>query len=190
MSLLQRVFLSMLCFALPFSSFAATTQGSQPAKTGSTTHDPDVIPVAKDQSHVPDGYVRMQCPAVSDLSFNSKKRVWSAKPYFKSYNTSFSKTVTQFSGAQWSGAGVGQIFCVYKGENSMDFPIMLAFNTIAAEPEKDTTKNTWTDNLKGHRNCITHDPDRCPFLVKKPSQKTTIDDTLKDLTPTDKSNTY
>ena len=194
MSPLKRLFLSLLCCALPYSLFAATNQSNQPAMTHSTTNDAskdaDVIPISKDQSNVPDGYIRMQCPAASDLTFNSTKRLWSAKPYFKSYNTSFSKTVTQFNGAQWSGAGVGQIFCVYKGDNSMDFPILLAFNTIVAEPNKDAAKNRWTDNLKGHRNCISQETDQCTFLVKKPSQQTTIGDTLNDLTPTDKSKSH
>jgi hypothetical protein len=105
------------------------------------------------------------CPPTSAMSKDAVKNTWSSPGGFKSYDISFVTKLTKFLGAQWRGAAVGQVTCVYKGEPKNSFNVLLVYNTLAYEP----ASNNWGQNLGGYRNCIARKREHCPFnvVVKK-----------------------
>lgn len=108
------------------------------------------------------------CPAPSALSKNPLKQTWSASGGFKGYDLSFVTQVTGFLGAQWRGATVGQITCVYKGLPKNSFNVLLIYNTVTYEP----SQLNWAKNQGGVRNCIARKTKHCPFSVEiKPKNK-------------------
>ncbi len=102
------------------------------------------------------------CPPINELVKNPETRTWSSPHGWRSYEMSFVDKITQFSGAQWRGTNVGQIFCVYRGELATSFPILLAYNVLALAP----TGGKWSDNLGGYYNCETPNPSDCPFVIR------------------------
>jgi hypothetical protein len=100
------------------------------------------------------------CPALNELTLDSKTRIWSASGDWKSYEQSFAKDIGQFLGAQWIGIEVGQIACIYQGKNQYTFPILLIHNTLVKTP----SGGAWTkDANSGHYHCATHQISQCPF---------------------------
>jgi len=87
---------------------------------------------------------------------------WSAPNGWQSYDQSFVDKVTRFSGAQWRGTNVGQVFCVYRGPSDISFPVLLAFKVLTLAP----TGGQWSDNLGGYKNCESSDPKECPFVIR------------------------
>jgi hypothetical protein len=91
----------------------------------------------------------------------------------KSYDLSFATSLTRFVGAQWVGANVGQITCVYhsqqeftmKGQATIQktLPVLLVFHTLAFQP---TNKN-WKRASRGVYNCVPGKNGRsdCPFKI-------------------------
>ena len=110
------------------------------------------------------------CPPVSALTKDPEARTWSAGPSWKSYELSFVDKITLFSGAQWRGTNVGQIFCVYRGESETSFPVLLAYKTLAFEPNG----GKWGANLGGYYNCETPTQEDCPFSIRVQSEKVDI----------------
>lgn len=102
------------------------------------------------------------CPAIGALKKDPESETWSADGGWKSYDLSFVDKITEFSGAQWRGTNVGQIFCVYRGKVKTDFPILLAYNTLAYAPKN----GRWSANLGGYQNCETADQKECPFSIR------------------------
>ncbi len=102
------------------------------------------------------------CPAISALKKDPESMTWSASGGWKSFDLSFVDKITRFSGAQWRGTNVGQIFCVYRGPSDTSFPILLAFNTLTLEPKG----GKWSDNLGGYQNCETSLREECPFQMR------------------------
>lgn len=101
------------------------------------------------------------CPTISELKKDPIKLTWSVGYNWKSYETSFANKIVAFYGAQWVGANVGQITCIYKGE-PQSFLIFLIYNTLTLEP----TQESWSKNLGGYRNCNAHETKQCPFLIR------------------------
>jgi hypothetical protein len=102
------------------------------------------------------------CPPIAALTKDPNSRVWSAPGGWKSFDLSFVDKVTSFSGAQWRGTNVGQIFCVYRGEISTDFPIVLAYGVLTYLPQG----GKWSANLGGYKNCETPNQEECPFSIR------------------------
>lgn len=107
------------------------------------------------------------CPPFSALK-KSEDFKWTAdNNSFRSYDISLSTSVDQFVGAQWKGANVGQIICIYKS-SEMTFPILLAYHTITLSP----INGKWSKNLGGYKNCDNSNPKKCPFIIRlKPKKK-------------------
>lgn len=118
-------------------------------------------PVSKSPENKPTQRVVL-CPPITDLVKNPETRTWSAPHGWKSYEMSFVDKITQFSGAQWRGTNVGQIFCVYRGELATSFPILLAYNVLAFAPQN----GKWSENLGGYANCETPNTADCPFVIR------------------------
>ena len=124
----------------------------------------------------------LHCPNTQSLTFDSDSMTWSAPNDFKSFNTSFIKTAQTFLGAQWTGAGLGQIFCVYSGPDKLALPIVLAHNVISLEP-KPSDNNSWGKKQGNHYNCISNNPINCPFLVRIKAPEKTLDEEFNSIKP-------
>ncbi len=106
------------------------------------------------------------CPAIQSIKKNNKTLNWYAPGGYKSYETSFASKVTSFLGAQWVGANVGQITCVYHSQQHSTFPILLVFHTLTYQPKS----GRWSKNLGGYFNCKSHKQKDCPFSVRLQSK--------------------
>lgn len=76
------------------------------------------------------------CPATSILSPpdpTNNRYYWTAPEGWKS-TFSFAKTVDHFKGAQWQGAIVGQIICIYISKDTDAFPITLQNGNLVNQP--------------------------------------------------------
>lgn len=114
------------------------------------------------------------CPEISLIQKNPVKMNWYAhtpEGLWKSYDLSFASAITQFSGAEWVGENVGQIFCVYKSVQQMPIdgvmqtqatlPVVLVFGTLAPVP----AGKSWKHTRRGVRTCNTVTATDCPFSV-------------------------
>ncbi len=129
------------------------------------------------------------CPLLSTLQKDTEKRTWSAPGGWQSYDLSFVDKVDKFSGAQWRGTNVGQIFCVYRGDIPTMFPILLAYGTLALEP----SGQKWGENLGGYRNCESSVREDCPFQIRlEPEQGDIYEEAekLRKLNPSQRSLGY
>ena len=124
----------------------------------------------------------LHCPNVESLTFDSDQMTWSAPNDFKSFNTSFEKKVKSFLGAQWTGAGLGQIFCVYSGDDKFGIPIVLAHNVISLEP-KPSDNNSWGEKKGNYYNCVSNEPKNCPFLVRVKAPEKTLSEEFDSIKP-------
>ncbi|MBS0349835.1 MAG: T4SS-associated protein EirA [Proteobacteria bacterium] len=106
--------------------------------------------------------VALYCPAISALQKDPESNTWQAEGGWKSYDVSFVDKLTKFSGAQWRGTNVGQIFCVYRSDIPTDFPVILAFKVLAFIPQG----GKWSQNLGGYENCETSLQEECPFYMR------------------------
>jgi len=108
------------------------------------------------------------CPPMTALKKDPDKFTWSAPGGWQSFEMSFVDQITRFSGAQWRGTNVGQIFCVYRGDLETSFPVLLAYKVLAYEPQG----GKWTANLGGYQNCESPNPKDCPFSIRlQPEQE-------------------
>lgn len=110
------------------------------------------------------------CPAITALTKDQDTSLWSAPNGWQSYDMSFVDKITRFSGAQWRGTNVGQIFCIYRGESETMFPVLLAYKILAYSPQG----GRWSANLGGYQNCETPDPKDCPFSIRVKPQPVDI----------------
>jgi len=125
----------------------------------------------------------LYCPKSTYLTKDPVKLTWSAyQNSFRSYDLSFSKTIDHFVGAQWTGAQVGQITCIYKALPKTSFPVLLIYHALALNP----TGGAWTNDLGGYKNCNTLDRKACAFTVQlkpKPINIYKEAERLKSTTP-------
>lgn len=107
------------------------------------------------------------CPPISALTKDPLTKTWAAPGGFKSYDLSFVDSITGFLGAQWQGASVGQVTCVYTGLPEKSFNVLLVSNVMSFEP----STLSWGKNMGGYRNCLSRRRNQCPFTVAvKPKQ--------------------
>lgn len=117
------------------------------------------------------------CPPIKALKKNQKKLTWFAKGGWKSFDMSFVNKPERFIGAQWNGATVGQITCVYSGKNLHNFPILLIYGTLTLEP----TTDSWSKNHGGYRNCKATKQKNCPFRIMLKPKKQGLIQQAEDL---------
>ena len=114
------------------------------------------------------------CPHISDMKKSHRKGNWTAETkqgLWKSYGLSFATRITQFIGAQWVGANVGQVTCIYKSEQEFTMqgnaeiqptiPVLLVFHTLVFQP----TEGKWKYVKNGVYNCISTSKADCPFKM-------------------------
>lgn len=114
------------------------------------------------------------CPNVDTIKKDPIKGNWFAQNkagYWKTYDLSFANKLQQFIGAQWVGAKVGQLTCIYRSQEIFKLrgkttvqdtlPILLVFHTLAFQP----TKPKWKRTKRGVYNCYSVHRHHCPFMV-------------------------
>lgn len=110
------------------------------------------------------------CPAIKDI-FKSKQNHWgTANGNFRNFETSFAQQLDKFVGAQWQGANLGYVTCVYKPHDPNLFYVTLLFNKLTYQPSTDKTQ--WTQSKQGSwMNCYSEDPKSCPFIIQPKPKK-------------------
>lgn len=114
------------------------------------------------------------CPHIPEIKKNPVEGNWTATTtygFWKSYHRTFSNTLTHFDGAQWVGANLGQITCIYSTEQQFmmngqlnvqkTFPLMLVYHALAYQP----TGPNWKHVKHGVYNCVSHNQDDCAFAM-------------------------
>ena len=129
-----------------------------------------VIASANNPPEVNVGY----CPAPQELMLNNL--FWGTPNGWASFTESFDKKIVQFEKAQWQGVNVGKILCIYKGDSSLEFPIVLEQQNhqVIAEPNF----ANWTGNQGGYKDCTSTAVKDCPFEI---SQKAQVTDPYQEL---------
>jgi len=115
------------------------------------------------------------CPNVKELS-----RIglwWQVGDVWKSYSESFVEHIRTFTGAQWIGVEVGKIICLYKGRETLTFPVALetAHPILVPAP---TGKN-WITTDEGYKKCFSDDVKDCPFTQQKRTDTSDIYEHIK-----------
>lgn len=119
------------------------------------------------------------CPQLNEIHKNRVNNNWTAQTkagFWKSYHFSFATSITRFVGAQWNGANVGQLTCIYHSKQSFSMngqqssqhtlPVLLVFHTLARQP----SAGKWKHVATGIVNCYGTKISDCPFVVNmKPS---------------------
>ena len=119
----------------------------------------------------------MLCPQKEELIKDSDTQYWGTKEHhWRTHTMSFSNEITRFLGAQWNGANIGTIYCLYKG-SELTFPIKLEFDTLAYSPNG----GKWSKDLGQFKNCIASDQTDCPFIPMKPNTQKTLYEELDSL---------
>lgn len=120
------------------------------------------------------------CPTSNSLKKDPQTKTWSAQQgLWKSYEISFVDKVGQFLGAQWAGANVGQLTCIYQGNNKNTFPILLIYHTIVYAP----SSGRWSPNLGGYANCKSELQQDCPFRTRLQSSNEDVNQQLDQMAP-------
>lgn len=116
------------------------------------------------------------CPDIGETKKNTdpQKQNWTAQTKegkWKSYDTSFATQLTQFLGAQWSGANLGQLTCVYKSEQQFELqgqsitqqtiPVLLIYHSLTFKP----TGGAWKRTGLGLYNCYSRQQKDCQFII-------------------------
>ena len=63
------------------------------------------------------GHYILACPEPSKLVKNPSSNRWEVTPYWKSFQVSLTRDASIFLGAQWTGAGVGNLVCIYQSSD-------------------------------------------------------------------------
>jgi hypothetical protein len=118
------------------------------------------------------------CPLITQINKNQMNHWGTKDANFRSYTTSFANELAQFIGAQWQGATVGHVVCIYKTKGNDTFPVVLNFNQLVYEPIGLPTANPtrWHAAHPNHQlyNCPSHHVGDCPFVVRSTPKATNI----------------
>ncbi len=121
--------------------------------------------------------VMLICPPISHLVQDQETLYWSAdEGHWRTYSLSFAKKIDRFLGAQWNGANLGTIYCLYRGE-AMTFPIKLQFDALAHPP----SGAKWSKDLGNFKNCLSSEQEDCPFVPLQKAPPKTLYEQLDDL---------
>lgn len=113
------------------------------------------------------------CPPIDQILKDPTEGNWTAKTkdgFWKSYSMSFATELTRFVGAQWVGANLGQLTCVYHSEEAFTMqgqqtiqrtlPVLLVYHSLVFQP----SGANWTHTARGVYNCIPRNGRAdCPF---------------------------
>ena len=125
------------------------------------------------------------CILIKDKSTN----LWaSPDAAFKSFNSSFVDSLDSFVGAQWGGAGLGQIFCVYvNSRDKLSLPAVLAYNVVAVEPTQ-SDDLSWEAKQGQTMNCHSTDTSKCAFQVRTKPKEESLSDVFDTIKPNSLNN--
>lgn len=119
------------------------------------------------QPHLP----TYACPSLNQIHKSTTNYWFSEDRLFRNYDTSAANKLVRFLGAQWSGAVLGNVSCVYLPENKDVFIVTLHFSKLAFHP----TTGKWQDKIKGSiSNCYSTDVNDCRFTTRPKPVKTDI----------------
>ncbi|MDP1574538.1 MAG: T4SS-associated protein EirA [Coxiellaceae bacterium] len=123
------------------------------------------------------------CPHISEIKKNLTKGNWTATTkygFWESYHRACSNDLTKFVGAQWVGANLGQVTCIYKADVQFDmgnqlitqpsFPVLLVYHALAHQPKG----IHWKHMQHGVYNCDSQNQDDCAFAVNLEKQSGNI----------------
>lgn len=119
-----------------------------------------------------EGMEMVYCPAVEQVMHDPKTNLWGIGDWV-SGEPSFEKSLVSFQGAQWVGANLGTVICVYKSDNVTSFPVTLQNTTLSPMPDGPN----WGKYENGRKNCppyTSEDPvdiHDCPFYFPKKENK-------------------
>lgn len=104
------------------------------------------------------------CPTAASITKDPAKQIWHSPDHnFQSYEFSFADKIAHFSGAEWSGATLGHVYCIYQPKQSSGstlFPIGLLFKALVLQPQG------WHSYKHGQLFvCKSNNPKNCPFTV-------------------------
>jgi len=102
------------------------------------------------------------CPKANTLT----KTVlhWKSGNIWISRQRSFANKIDKFIGAQWIGVNIGQIVCLYKGDNSFTFPVIL--QTIHPVLIRKPHSRHWFKTKRGYKECFSSNVKDCKFYQK------------------------
>ena len=97
--------------------------------------------------HMPSPF-KWYCPEAKQLHY-TKAHNWVKQPYWRSYGSSLSSSLVTFLGAEWQGTSlgeIGQFMCLYAGENTDNFPVVMHFHSLVYLPrQRDKLVNQSSD---------------------------------------------
>lgn len=106
------------------------------------------------------------CPKVTDLVKSTSNHWGTPDGNFRNFDTSLATGLKRFVGAQWQGANLGYVTCVYQPNNPNLFYITVLFNKLTYQPST-SKKSNWTKSQKGPwYNCMSNDTKDCPFKIR------------------------
>lgn len=122
---------------------------------------------------------RYTCPKPTELKKVGLR--WESGKTWKSFQNSFTDTISRFLGAQWKGVGVGNVICVYESDNPSDFPIELVGQKLVQRPDYPKWENNPRSSLI---NCLTSTNNTCDcqfsyYEEEEPEDIDTIIENLK-----------
>lgn len=121
----------------------------------------------------------LTCPPIENLVQDENTLHWGAdQGHWRSYSISFAHEIKRFLGAQWNGANLGTVYCLYQG-NPTTFTIKLQFDTLSYSP----SGGKWSKDLGQFKNCISEDQADCPFVPLQKEAPKTLYQQLDDLKP-------
>lgn len=119
----------------------------------------------------------LTCPAPESLIKDSQTLFWSAEEeHWQTHTMSFADEITIFLGAQWNGASLGTVYCLYQGKPTT-FIVQMEFDTLVYPPSGDK----WSNDSEQVKNCVSSDPAECPFQPKIKKQNKSLYEELDDL---------
>ena len=101
--------------------------------------------------------IKVLCPETYKLV--KKELFWSAPGGWRGYSQSFDIEIKTFIGAKWTGINVGKMACIYTGDKTFSFPIILQNDQLVPAP----TGGKWGGLTDGNVECHSTDPNLCEF---------------------------
>ncbi|PHQ82304.1 MAG: hypothetical protein COB66_00535 [Coxiella sp. (in: Bacteria)] len=120
-----------------------------------------------DMTHLP----TFTCPPISKV-LKTESNYWGTRDNnFRNFETSFAVHLDKFLGAQWQGATLGQVSCVYKPHKPGLFFVTLLFNKLTYTPNTGLWKKADKGSLY---NCHSNNVTDCRFSTRPKPPKVDI----------------
>lgn len=118
------------------------------------------------------------CPPINKVYKSTQNHWGTSDANFRSHTLSFANKLDTFLGAQWQGATLGHIICLYKPHENKNtgtlFTVILTFNQLVYEPVNLTHWQPAKKTSSQLYNCVSRDVKHCAFVVRPAPIKTDI----------------